>query len=103
MSEQLDLLGGPPKPAGPQQPVPPVLYRSYEQRRDVTDERRGCAHCLMNRERWHRNPSSIPQWRSKADVRTNPAVVLITRGDGSTLELCAQHEREHDERGHRDD
>jgi len=57
----------------------------------------------MNRERWHRNPAYIPQWVTRDDIVTAFAAVLITNRDGSTLELCAQHAQEYDDkRGDRD-
>jgi hypothetical protein len=97
MDEILDLWGQP-APVDPD-PVPPVVYHECEQRRRVVGESRACAHCSMNRWRWRRRPGSIPQWRSKADVVTHHAVVVITKVDGSTLELCGQHVREYDKRG----
>jgi hypothetical protein len=101
MNEILDLFAGS-TPAGPA-PVPAVVYHVREYRRRVVGECRPCAHCVMNQARWWRCPKSIPQWRTKHDIVTHHAVVLITKVDGSALELCAQHVREYDgEQGARD-
>jgi hypothetical protein len=96
MSDLYDLLGlaaGPPP-----QEVPSVRYYPAERRRRVVGDCRPCVHCAMNQERWKRRPASIPQWRTKHDVVTCHAVVLITNPDGSALGLCAQHVREYDEK-----
>lgn len=96
MNEVLDLWGRA-APADPR-PVPPVVYLDRPCRRRVVGECRPCGHCAMNRSRWHRSPASIPQWRTKADVVAHHAVVLITNTDGSTLELCAQHAQDYDDK-----
>jgi hypothetical protein len=83
-------------------PLPAVIFHERERQQRVVGEARPCAHCAMNRYRWRRRPADLPQWRTESDIITLPAVVLITKVDGSALELCAQHAREHDERGNRD-
>lgn len=101
MEDLLSLLGVDAPP--PAAELPAVVYHASERRRKVVGENLSCAHCAMNRARWHRNPASIPQWRSKDDIVTHPAVVLITNTDGSALGLCGQHVREYDDkRGDRD-
>lgn len=96
MDEQL-LLGGGFVTAGPP-PVPSVVFHESPHRRRVGGEGRRCAHCVMNCERWRRDPKSIPQWRTKADIIILGAVVLITYVDGAALELCGQHDRAQTER-----
>lgn len=100
MDEQL-LLGGGSVPVGPP-PVPRVVFHPEMYRRTIRSEaRRQCGHCLMNVRQFHDDPGSIPEWSSETDITILRAVVLITQVDGSTLELCAQHAQEHQERGNR--
>lgn len=100
MDEQL-LLGGGFTEAGPP-PVPSVVFHCRAYRRSIRGEsRRQCGHCLMNVRRYHDDPASIPEWGAESDVTILKALVLITQVDGSTLELCAQHAQEHQERGKR--
>lgn len=96
MTEILDLFGRP--AAARLRPVPPVVYHRRAHRARVVGEARPCAHCVMNCDRWRRHPASIPQWRTKNDIITHHAVVLITNVDGSALELCAQHVQKYDEK-----
>ncbi len=95
MDDLLSLLG---MDAPPPAEVPAVVYRNQQLRRRVVGAFRSCAHCVMNRVRWHSSPASIPQWRTKDDIVTHFAVVLITNPDGSTLELCEQHDRQYDDK-----
>lgn len=101
MEDLLSLLGVDAPP--PAAELPAVVYHDREYRRRIVGDCRSCKHCSMNRARWHRDPASIPQWRTKDDIVTHYAVVLITNPDGSALELCAQHVQEYDhKRGDRD-
>jgi hypothetical protein len=97
VEDLLSLLGVDAPP--PAAVLPAVVYHDREHRRRLKQgEARPCGHCTMNRARWHRDPASIPQWRTSDDIVTHFAVVIITKVDGSTLELCAQHVREYDDK-----
>lgn len=98
--EQLDLLGGQPVPAGPPR-VPSVTFYLRPFRRDCSGERIPCGHCQMNAFRFRRS-EPVEGWRTRDDVVILKAKITITRCDGSTLSLCAQHAQEHEEREDRD-
>jgi hypothetical protein len=95
VEDLLSLLG---MDASPPARLPAVVYHDRPRRRKVTGESRPCAHCTMNRARWLSAPADIPQWRSADHVVTHHAVVIITNCDGSSLELCAQHAQEYDDK-----
>jgi hypothetical protein len=101
MAEQLDLLGGSITIGPPA--VPPVVYAGAVIRRDIRSEQRTerCAHCVLNAAAWRKDHRCIEQWRTPEDVVILPAAVVVTQEDGSTLFLCAQHDREHQQRGRR--
>lgn len=94
---QLDLLGGAPVPSWPP-PVPPVTFHPAPFRRNCEGQRLDCFHCQMNAHRFRlRQP--VAGWHKLTDMVILKAVTTITGRDGSTLSLCAQHDREHQERG----
>lgn len=97
---QLDFFGGstlvgPPK-------VPAVTYHQRPARRHIRSEARiQCGHCVMNARNWRDNRLTVPQWATESQIIILQAVLRITQTDGSTLDLCAQHAQEHEERGDR--
>ncbi len=97
--DQPSLFGGPPVPAGPVR-VPPVTFYLRMSRRNCEGQAIPCGHCQMNVHRF-RAGAAVPDWRSRDDEVILRATVIITHRDGSTLSLCAQHDREYQERGDR--
>lgn len=89
------MLGGGFTPVGPP-PVPSVTFHAKPSRRKLPQTNRPrCGHCLM--------VEHAAQKGARADVPPQflplEATHVITQIDGSTLTLCAQHVREHEERG----
>lgn len=97
MDYQLDLLGGAPKPVAPLR-VPSVTFYPRALSRKLGREHAQCGHCQMNARRF-RDGKPVEGWSRESDVKILSAFVLITQRDGSTLSLCDQHAREHEERG----
>jgi hypothetical protein len=106
-AEQLDLLGGS-TPAGPPR-VPPVIFhlRPFKTAIHLVNKPQ-CGHCLMT---WHAIaerpiPDAVKQagWgvAELRAFRVLRAIVRITQIDGSTLDLCVQHAKEHQARGDQD-
>lgn len=99
VSELHDLFGG--TVSGGPPPVPPVVFHEAPHRRRIRLERQvRCGHCQMVARHVH-DGGPVGCWRTAADIMILNAVYLITQTDGSTLELCEQHAREHEERGNR--